>query len=95
MTNSPFRIRAGVKGKREDGNSSVLLLLTLYSCFIVCSWLFPFAKKKKKNTEKGTNFGKKINVRNWKIITTNTLCSAYSVPDTLLRILHLLMYLYL
>lgn len=48
MTNSPFRIRAGIKGKREDGNSSVLLLLTLYSCFIVCSWLFPFAKKKKK-----------------------------------------------
>lgn len=47
MTNSPFQIGAGVRGKKESGNFSSLLLLTLCSCFIACPQIFPFCLKKK------------------------------------------------
>lgn len=53
MTNSPFQIRAGVR-ERQGGNSSVLLLPALHSCFTALG--FSLLQKKKKITEKGTDF---------------------------------------
>lgn len=57
MTNSPFQIGAGVRGKKESGNFSSLLLLTLQLLYRVPSDFSLLPKKARKNTETGSNLG--------------------------------------
>lgn len=76
MTHSSFQIWAGV---RERGRVEIPQFC--YYQLSIAALLFALGfslLQKKKNTEKGTAFSLKNYVRNWKIITTNTLSHVYS-----------------
>ena len=76
MTNSPFQIRVGVR-ERQRVEIPQFCYYHLSTAALLL-WAFLFCKKKKKLLRKELISVKKYYVRNWKIITANTLSSVYS-----------------
>ena len=76
MTNSPFQIRAGVRERQRVEIPQFCYYQLSTAALLLLAFLF--CKKKKKLLRKELISVKKYYLRNWKIITANTLSSVYS-----------------
>ena len=78
MTNSPFQIRVGVRERQRVEIPQFCYYQLSTAALLLLAFLFCKKKKKKKLLRKELISVKKYYVRNWKIITANTLSSVYS-----------------